>query len=74
MDKKQIFQAILKDCFWDYDLTPEDIEGIVKSGNERELMWRFGKIITESRDRLRALQIFKKDQLNWLFDNYVTST
>ena len=34
-------------------------------------MWLIGKIITESRDRLKALQIFKKEQLERLFNNFV---
>ena len=69
--KSQIIQAILKDCFWDYDLTEEDIGGIVESGDEREKMWLFEKILYNSRDPLKALTIFKRDQLSRLFKEFV---
>ena len=63
----RILKNIIKDCFWDYKISENDIIRIVKNGNFNEKMFLFQKIIYNSTEVLRALMIFTEDDLKKLF-------
>ncbi len=65
-----IYQQIIKECYWDSAITPKELDDIVKSNDTRELQKLFSKIIYNSSDKLRALQIFTKEQLEVCFKNF----
>jgi len=58
MQLSQIYHQILKDCFWDYDFTSSDIENMVKNNDEREIKFLFGKILENSTQMLKSMEIF----------------
>lgn len=61
---------ILKECFWDYNFSEEEIIGIVESDNFRLKMFLFQKVIADSTNMLKALKIFSKDDLKKLVKSY----
>lgn len=63
-------QRIKKDCFWDYNLSDEDIIKLANSKNRREQQFLFEKILLNSRAFLDDLKIFKPDDLKNLIENY----
>jgi len=70
---KEVISGIVKDCYWDYNIDEKDILNIVESGNMRAKQKLFSKIIYNSNDRLKALQIFAKESLKELFDSFSPS-
>lgn len=66
----ETIRQILKECFWDFEFTAEDILRIVKSGSFKEKMFLFEKIIPNSTNMLKALKIFAKDDLYKLLEKY----
>ncbi len=64
------YQRIIKDCFWDYYVVPQDIINIIESNDKRELQKLFSKIIYNSKDKLKALKLFNPAQIKELFDNF----
>ena len=64
------YDRIQKECFWDSNITPKEIEKIAQKGDKRELEKLFSKIIYNSSDKLLDLQIFSKEQLRELFDSF----
>ena len=65
-----IYEEIIKECYWDSNITPKELQELVNSNNYRELKKIFAKIIYNSNDKLKALTIFKRDQLKRLFDDF----
>ena len=66
-------KRLLKDCFWDLNLDEDDLKQIIKEGDKRELKKLFSRIIYNSQDKLRDLQIFTKEQIReFLTDFKVT--
>ena len=61
---------IKKDCFWDSNITTIELKKILDIQDKRELKKLFSKIIYNSKDKLRALQIFSKEQLKEFFDEF----
>mgnify|MGYP006300329157 CR=1 FL=1 len=61
---------LLKDCFWDYSLTFEDIEKMAKDDNEQHKNFLFEKILANSRDVLNDLKIFSEKDLKEMITNY----
>jgi len=61
---------ILKECFWDYNFSNEDIVKIVKSDSFSEKMFLFQKILSNSTNMLKALRIFTKEDLKELLNKY----
>lgn len=68
-----ITKEIIKECYWDAHMTPQDLENIVASQDNRELEKLFSKIIYNSKDKLKALRLFSKEQLVYLFSNFQAS-
>ncbi len=64
------YDRILKDCFWDLDLSENDIKEIVQGDDERKKMMLFEKILLNSTAFFKDLEIFTKNELKKLLENY----
>ncbi len=62
------WERIKRECFWDYHLTPEQLENIVKNGSYTEKKRLFFRILLNSTDRLADLGIFSAHDLKLLFN------
>jgi hypothetical protein len=69
---KDLAVNIIKECYWDYNITEDDILNIIESDDFRLKQKLFSKIIYNSRDRIKSLQIFKRDELKKLFNSFST--
>jgi len=67
---KDIIQNIIKECYWDYNISEDYIIDVIESDDSRLKQKLFSKIIYNSSDRLKGLRIFKKDDLRVLFDTF----
>lgn len=65
-----IYEKIAKECFWDYNMSADDICKIITSGSKNEKKKLFSKIIYNSQNRLSALRLFSKDELKEFFDDF----
>jgi len=63
------YDKILKDCFWEYDFSIDDIKKLA-IGDEREKSFLFEKILLNSTVLFNALKIFDNDTLKILIENY----
>ena len=52
----QKYHQLLKDCFWEYDFTVDDIDRIIASGDVAEKKFLFGKIMANSTWLLKDLK------------------
>ncbi len=68
--KKEIIKSIIRECFWEYTFSPQDIERIVSSGTFAEKMFLFQKILANSMNVIRALKIFSTGDLKKLLESY----
>ena len=66
----QKYQQLLKDCFWEYDFTPDDIDRMRASDDFLEKRFLFGKILANSTQLLKDLKLFPKDELKSLINDY----
>ncbi len=61
----------MKEIFWeDYKIDEEDIVKLAHSDNEKELNFLFGKILYNSKNLLKDIQIFDKEKLIEILKNY----
>lgn len=68
------YNQIIKDCFWDYSITENDIINILKSNDMRLKQKLFSKIIYNSTDKARTLmKLFDEALLKKLFDTFTSS-
>jgi len=67
---KEIITNIIKECYWDYNIAENDILNIIDSEDMRLKQKLFAKIIYNSKDKLRGLQIFKNEDLKDLFNSF----
>lgn len=51
-------KKILHECFWEYKLTETELLKIAHNGTEQEKLFLFGKILENSQNVLRSLNIF----------------
>ena len=56
--KGEIYEQILKDCFWEYKFDEEKIRNLSKSSDFAEKIFLFEKILLNSTEFLSALGIF----------------
>lgn len=69
-----IYSQLIKDCFWDYDVTEDYIREIRNSNDFRQKQMLFSKIIYNSTDKARTLQVvFSKETLQKLFSAFKSS-
>ena len=64
------YQRIIKDCFWDLNMTVADIKNIVERGDWDSKTFLFEKILLNSTRLLVDLKIFQKDDLSRLIENF----
>lgn len=64
------YTRIQKDCFWDLNISNEEIDYIVKSKDVRKQSMLFAKILLNSTRLFIDLQLFDKKQLALLIENY----
>lgn len=61
------YTRIKKDCFWDLDISEQDIKNILKSDDERKKKMLFEKILLNSTALFKDLKIFDiKEIANYL--------
>ena len=64
------YEKLIKECFWDYHITKDDIINFAKSDDFREKKHLFEKILINSGDRIRNIKgLFAKKDLKQLFDS-----
>jgi|ADurb_Total_1213_FD_contig_21_1506442_length_1082_multi_7_in_0_out_0_1 hypothetical protein len=63
-----IKEKIIKECFWDYSMTPQKIDAIVHSDDKRLKQKLFTKIMHNATDKLAAVMIFKDEDIKELLD------
>jgi len=63
-------KRLIKDCFWDSNIDENDLKEIIKKGDNRELKKLFSKIIYNSQDKLRDLEIFSKSQVREFLSDF----
>ena len=73
MQKQQI-QNIIKDCFWEYNFSEEDIISLAKSKDRQEQMFLFTKILENAKELLKSMKIFDKKDLERLIKSYTVPT
>lgn len=74
MQSSQMYNQILKDCFWDYSFTSSDIDNMAKNNDKREMTFLFGKILQNSTKMLNSMDIFDKNSLKTLIEEYKVPT
>ncbi len=68
MNKENIFEEIVNECFWDVKLDKSEVEKIIKGNDIKKKKYIFEKILLNSKDPIKFLSIFKKDELkNFLY-------
>lgn len=73
MNFDRIIEDILRDCYWDYDFSSNEIKSIINSDDFRKKQKLFSKIIHNSTDSLNSLLIFGEKDLKLLFDSFSAS-
>ena len=70
MKKETDFNRIIKECFWDLNMSPEDIRNILSGSDLRSKAFLFEKILANSTRLLSDLQLFDKNTLKTMLENY----
>jgi len=71
--RNAVYKKIIQDCFWDYNMTEEDIIALSQSSDFREQKFLFGKILVNSTQLLKSMEIFSKKDLERLIIDYRVS-
>lgn len=64
------YERIKKECFWDMDISNEEIDDILKGNNKRKKRMLFEKILLNSTALFKDLAIFDKNELAVLLEEY----
>jgi len=64
------YKRIISDCFWDSNVTEEDIDTMLHKGDIRAEKYLFEKILINSTDILVDLKLFKKGSLKIILKEY----
>lgn len=64
----QQFERICKECFWDYAISPEEVQKIIVDGSYFDKKKLFFKILFNSTDRLTDLKLFSEEDLQHLLN------
>lgn len=67
------YRKIIKDCFWDYDMTESDIKNILASDNKQQQKKLFDKIIYNSNDKISDLMLFDKKVVEEFLNSFTPS-
>lgn len=62
-------RQIIRECFWEYNMTCSEIVEMAQNGSDQEKKFLFAKIMENATDVLKSLSIFStSDQKNLIFD------
>jgi len=61
---------IKKDCFWEYSFTHDEIIRVAGQIGSREQVFLFEKILLNSSELLQDMEVFSKENLTLLLENY----
>ncbi len=64
------YQRIIKECFWDMQMQPLDIDNIIHSSDMPKKVFLFEKILLNSTQMFQDLLLFKKDEFKMLVENF----
>ncbi len=64
------YQRIIKECFWDIQMQPSDIDNIADSSDIAKKRLLFEKILLNSTQMFQDLLLFKNDELKVLLTNF----
>ena len=64
------YQRIIKECFWDMQMRPSDIDEIIQVSDVVKKTLLFEKILLNSTHTFQDLLLFKKDELKVLLENF----
>jgi len=70
MKNQKILDKIIRECFWEYHFSPQNLLDIAQGNHEQEQRFLFGKIFENSTDVLKALEIFPEGVLFKLLKAY----
>ena len=68
--EEKILEKIIKECYWDYNITKDDLKKILDSKDTRDIKKLFSKIIYNSKDKLLSLKLFTTAQLEEFFQDF----
>ncbi len=68
------YDRLIKECFWDYRFTNQDIENLLHSKEFQDKQFLYEKILINSTDLLGNMQLFDRDDLKKLTDAYKIPT
>jgi len=64
------YNQIIKDCFWEYDFSSDDILAMAQSSDFREQQFLFEKILLNSTRLLKSMEIFARKDFEKLLSAY----
>jgi len=64
------YNKIAKDCFWEYHFSAEEIGQLFKSSDKREKQFLFEKILLNSHELLKDMELFDKEDLQMMLKAY----
>jgi len=65
------YNKIAKDCFWEYHFSAEEIEQLFKYSDKREKQFLFEKILLNSQELLKDMELFNKEDLQMILKEYI---
>ncbi len=65
------YNKIAKDCFWEYHFSSEEIEQLFKYSDKREKQFLFEKILLNSQELLKDMELFDREDLQMMLEEYV---
>ncbi|MBN2894471.1 MAG: hypothetical protein JXK05_01080 [Campylobacterales bacterium] len=63
-------ERIRKDCFWDLDISSEEINAMLNSDDHKKMTMLFEKILLNSTALFHDLELFDQKKLETLLENY----
>ena len=67
---QDLASSIIKDCFWEYDFSKEDIYNIANGNDMKAKKFLFSKILANATNMIKSMKIFSKNDLGKLIELY----
>lgn len=64
------YNQIIKDCFWEYSMSSDDIVALAKSDDLKEQEFLFEKLLLNSTRLFKSMEIFDRESLSHLISMY----
>lgn len=64
------YDRIKKDCFWDLNISNDEIDEMINGSDFRSKAFLFEKILLNSTNLLRDLSIFQRNELRVLLEKF----